>query len=191
LPAPSISRDDAVARLFEVFRDHGYAGASLADLAYATGLGKSSLYHYFPGGKEDMALAVLAYADAWMNEHALAALRGTGTPRVRLQRMLDALDELYAHGESVCLLGTLVLGGSRDRFQKQLHAAFSRWLDAIVAVLNEAGIPRAVARERAEDAIARIEGALILSAGLDDPAPFRRTLRRLAKDLLAVPEDAT
>jgi AcrR family transcriptional regulator len=184
MPAASLTREAAVARLFPVFRDRGYAGASLAELAKASGLGKSSLYHYFPGGKEDMALAVIDYADAWLHQHVLRALRGTGAPRARLGRMLSALDRLYAGGSNGCLLGALVLGGARDRFQRQLHAAFSQWVDALAGLLEESGIPRTAARERAQDAIARIEGALILAGGLDDSAPFRRTLQRLPKDLL-------
>jgi TetR/AcrR family transcriptional repressor of lmrAB and yxaGH operons len=184
MAAANIAREEAVARLFPVFRDRGYAGASLAELAKASGLGKSSLYHYFPGGKEDMALAVIHYADAWLHEHVMGALRGAGTPRARLGRVLSALDRLYAGGTNACLLGALVLGGARDLFARQLHAAFSQWVDALAGLLEESGIPRIEARERAQDAVARIEGALILAGGLDDPAPFRRVLRRLPKDLL-------
>src|SRR5437762_12723369 len=45
--------------LGEVFRAHGYEGATLALITEATGLGKGSLYHFFPGGKAQMAAAVL------------------------------------------------------------------------------------------------------------------------------------
>lgn len=60
MPAALDEKEKAqiVGRLFIVFRDHGYEGASLADLSRATKLGKSSLYHHFPRGKEQMAEAV-------------------------------------------------------------------------------------------------------------------------------------
>ncbi|MFD2271320.1 TetR/AcrR family transcriptional regulator [Undibacterium arcticum] len=45
--------------IISVFRSEGYEGASLAKLSEATGLGRSSLYHHFPMGKEDMANAAL------------------------------------------------------------------------------------------------------------------------------------
>jgi hypothetical protein len=38
-------RKDALPALAEVFREHGFAGASLALISPATGLGKGSLYH--------------------------------------------------------------------------------------------------------------------------------------------------
>lgn len=53
-------RADAVSALAEVFREHGFEGASLSLLSKATGLGKGSLYNFFPGGKEEMMEAVLA-----------------------------------------------------------------------------------------------------------------------------------
>jgi len=61
MPAALDAKEKAeiVGRLFIVFQDKGYEGASLADLSQATGLGKSSLYHHFPRGKEQMAEAVL------------------------------------------------------------------------------------------------------------------------------------
>ena len=61
-PAP---KADIVRKLADVFSRHGYEGASLKLLSQATGLGRSSLYHYFPNGKEDMASAVLSSADTW------------------------------------------------------------------------------------------------------------------------------
>jgi TetR/AcrR family transcriptional repressor of lmrAB and yxaGH operons len=185
MPVPIVSYDDVVARLFAVFRNQGYAGASISQIAEATGLGRSSLYHYFPGGKEDMALAVLQHVESSMRERLFMPLRGSGAPAKRLKAMIDAYDEMYAGGRDVCLLGTLVLGGSRQRFQAQLKAIFEQWIAALEHLALEAGIPPKTARERGEDAVVRIQGALILAGALDDPAPFRRTLKSLAKDVLA------
>ena len=54
-----ITENQLLERLTRVFQDHGYQGASLSLIAEATGLGRASLYHRFPGGKTDMAVAVL------------------------------------------------------------------------------------------------------------------------------------
>lgn len=185
MPAALLPREEVVDRLMAVFRTYGYDGASLAELSKATGLGRSSLYHYFPGGKEDMARGVLDRIDAWLADTALAPLRGKGTPRKRLEAMLAALDAFYVGGSERCLLGNLVLGGSRARFQARLQGTFSTWIDALAALAVETGVSRKAARERAEDAVLQIQGALILAGGLDDPAPFRRVLRRIPDLLLA------
>jgi TetR/AcrR family transcriptional regulator, lmrAB and yxaGH operons repressor len=70
-------RSAAIPALAEAFREHGFEGASLAHLCEATGLGKGSLYHFFPGGKDEMAAAVLADVDAWITSLAVA-LRSCG-----------------------------------------------------------------------------------------------------------------
>ncbi|BDE08080.1 TetR family transcriptional regulator [Vulcanimicrobium alpinum] len=184
MPAALVPRDEVVARLQNVFRERGYDGASLSELSRATGLGKSSLYHYFPGGKDDMAIAVLERVDAWMRDRALLPLRGEGPPPKRLRAMLRALDTFYGGGRDACLLGTLVLGGGRTRFQQYLKDAFSGWVGALRDLAVEAGVPARIARDRAEDVVVRIEGALILAGALDDPAPFRRALRAAERDLL-------
>src|ERR1700739_652256 len=131
MPAAIVPYDDVVSRLFEVFRDQGYAGASITQIAEATGLGRSSLYHYFPGGKEDMALAVLQHVESTMRERVFTPLYASSSPAKRLRAMIEAYDEMYDGGRDACLLGTLVLGGSHERFQGELKALFKTWIDAL------------------------------------------------------------
>ena len=57
MPAQKITREDALDRITAVFRKWGYEGATLRMISEATGLGRASLYHHFPGGKDDMARA--------------------------------------------------------------------------------------------------------------------------------------
>jgi TetR/AcrR family transcriptional repressor of lmrAB and yxaGH operons len=185
MPAPLISRDEVVSRLLAVFQRLGYDGASLAELSRGTGLGKSSLYHYFPNGKEEMALAVLRRVHAWIEGKVVAPLQSQGSPKERLERMLDALDSSYASGKNPCVLGNLVVGGARQLYQRQLRSTFSAWVEGLERLALEAGISRRTARERAEDVVLQIEGALVLSCGLDDPTPFRRMLRKIPKEFLA------
>ncbi|WP_119418512.1 TetR/AcrR family transcriptional regulator [Desertibaculum subflavum] len=185
MPAPLIPRDEVVLRLLPVFQRYGYDGASLSELSKATGLGRSSLYHYFPGGKADMGRAAIECGARWLRDNAIAPLSGAGTPAKRLGRMLKNLDGLYAGGRASCLLGNLVIGESRQLFQAELAQVFQRWIDALAALAAEAGLPRAEAAKRAQDAVIRIQGALIVGGGLGDTAPFRRTLARIPADLLA------
>jgi TetR/AcrR family transcriptional regulator, lmrAB and yxaGH operons repressor len=189
MPAALMTREEVLAILLETFRRDGYDGASLAALSKATRLGKSSLYHYFPGGKADMINQVLDLVDAWVESQLLEPLRGTGTPAVRLERMLDTLSGFYEQGAKACILGRLCASVDRPRFQPRLEHMFARLIAALTELIVETGIPRKAARQRAEDAVIRIQGALILSQGVADTAPFRRTMRSLQSQLLAPGED--
>ena len=184
MPAALMSKDDMLARLMALFREKGFDGASLADISAATGLGKSSLYHHFPDGKEEMAQQVLAYLETQLEQAIFEPLRGSGSPRKKLDRMLDALDRFYDGGKRACLLERLCASVDAKRFRRPLGRAFATWIDAVEALGVEAGLPPALARRRAEDMVVRIEGALIVAAGSGDPEVFARALRDLRDSVL-------
>ena len=185
MPPATLTRDQAIDRLMMVVRKYGYDGASLAELSKSTGLGKSSLYHHFPGGKDDMVRAVLDRLEAQLRDSLFAPLAGGGTPRRRLDEMVRTLDAFYRGGREACVLANLVLGSTRKRFHKQLSRIFEAWIEAIAGALADAGLARTLARARAEDAVLRIEGALVLAGAVADPSVFARTLRQLPVELLA------
>jgi AcrR family transcriptional regulator len=171
-------------RLMDLFREKGFDGASLTDISKSTGLGKSSLYHHFPDGKEEIARQVLVHLEEQLENALFEPLRSIGTPKQKLNRMLDTIDSFYEGGRKACLLERLCASVDAKRFRRPLSRAFHAWMDAVEALGVEAGLPRAIARIRAEDLVARIEGALILSAGTDDTSVFARTIRDLRETVL-------
>jgi TetR/AcrR family transcriptional regulator, lmrAB and yxaGH operons repressor len=184
VPPALLARDEVIDRLLSVLRRKGYAGASLRELSIATGLGKSSLYHHFPDGKDDMVLAVIAQVGQRLHDNVFLPLRTAGDPRRRLQAMVRTLSAFYENGDAPCVLAQLALAGGNERFRQPLSAIFSEWIDAIASVLRDAGAPRATAKLRAEDAVLRLEGALVLSDALNDSSVFVRTARTLTASLL-------
>ncbi len=185
MPTPLLPRDEVIARISDIFRDHGYDGASLSEISKATGLGKGSLYHYFPGGKDEMATAVLERVIGNMDGAVYTPLRATGAPATRLKAMLRALDAIYDGGRNACVFAALTHGESRVKFQAELTRAFREWIDALRDVAVDAGIPRSEALRRAEDSVARIQGALTIAGALGDPTPFRRALKTIEREFLA------
>jgi TetR/AcrR family transcriptional regulator, lmrAB and yxaGH operons repressor len=185
MPAAILSKDEVLDLLLNTFRERGYEGASLAELSTVTGLGKSSLYHYFPGGKEEMAEQVLAYMDRQLTTNLYEPLRSAHPPAKKLAMMLDALDAFYEGGRKACLLERLCASVDRTRFRRPLRDAFTAWMDAVEGICLEAGLSRGVARARAEDFVVRVEGALIVCAGTDDCSVFARTMKDLRSSVLS------
>ncbi len=173
------AREAAIPVLAEVFREHGYEGASLALLGDRTGLGKGSLYHAFPGGKAEMAEAVLDAIEAWFETRIYAPLRDEPDPRAALDRMLTETDAYFRSGGRACLVGAFALTDGRDRFAVRIARYFTGWRDALAAALTRAGFSSADAADRAEEAVSAIQGGLVLTRALDDPAAFGRMLARL------------
>lgn len=184
MPRPLMTREKLLDLLLTMFRRTGYDGTSVADITAATGLGKSSLYHRFPGGKEEIAVALLEHLSARLRP-VLESLRDDRSPRVKLDALLEAVDVLYDGGRMACLLERLSASADRSRFAEPLHRSFDAFIGAFEGLCREARLTATVARARAEDAVVRIEGSLVLAAGTGDPAVFRRALESLRATLLA------
>jgi AcrR family transcriptional regulator len=182
---PVAERAELLPLLGEVFRAHGYEGATLALITQATGLGKGSLYHFFPGGKQQMAAEVLDEIDRWFEANIFAPLRQTVDPGRAVAAMIKAVDDYFHSGHRVCLVGVIALGASRDTFAGQVHDYFARWHDALAMLLMRSGVSAAEARRRAEDALLTIQGALVLARARDDAKIFGRAMAQLQVRLLA------
>ncbi|MBD1914850.1 MULTISPECIES: TetR/AcrR family transcriptional regulator [Cyanophyceae] len=180
---PTAAKQTYVPPLLDLFRQYGYDGVSLSKISQATGLGKASLYHHFPGGKDDMVTTVLDTLDQRLQETALDALNSEGDALARLTRMGDRICEAYNHGQKPCMLASLMLGSAKDDFQPQVQGMLRRWMGAIAAVLTQSGMPESLAQERSEEALIAIQGALIMARAMDDAAIFERTMQRLPQQL--------
>lgn len=187
MPLNKVSDQQMFDQLLEVFRVHGYEGASLSLISEATGLKRASLYYRFPGGKEEMAKSLLEHVDELFATEILAPLNESGDPKTRIRQMARHLDAFYQGGRGSCLLDTLSLGGTNTGLLKDIHASISAWIDAMANVAREAGLSAAKARRRAEEALVQIQGSLVVARITGDPAPFMRALKTLP-DLLTDPD---
>ncbi|MBO3457206.1 TetR/AcrR family transcriptional regulator [Aetokthonos hydrillicola Thurmond2011] len=178
-----MSKDTVIAQLREVFRRYGYEGTSLSKISEATGLGRASLYHYFPKGKEEMAATVLERVSAELEEHLLKPLQGKEKPITRIRAMGKTLSEFYNSGQSSCFIDILSIGEAQTLFQAPLRRTLTALIDAIAQVLIEAGQDKKSAHQHAEDALIQIQGALVLSRCLGNSKPFQRVIAKLPEIL--------
>lgn len=165
--------------LAEIFRERGYAGTSLSEITLRTGLGKGSLYHFFPGGKEEMAKAVLDDVSDWFEVNVFRPLHQTEDPAKGIDHMFRAVNGFFNSGRRICLVGAFALDDTRDRFASEIQAYFSAWVEALELALKACGFASKPAKETAEEVVAGIQGALILARSRQEPGIFTRALARL------------
>jgi TetR/AcrR family transcriptional repressor of lmrAB and yxaGH operons len=191
MPKTAAGREDVIPVLAEVFRRYGYEGASLARITEETGLGKGSLYHFFPGGKEEMAAAVLAHIDDWFQRNVYAPLRQARSPHEGLAAMFEQVSRYFVSGRKVCLVGVFALGNERDRFAQAVAAYFRDWASSLASTLERGAVDPDTARALAEEILGGIQGALVLARAWDDAAVFARITDMLReRTLSATAEDA-
>lgn len=179
-------REDVIPMLGEIFRTYGFEGASLARICEGTKLGKGSIYHFFPGGKEEMAQAVLAQVDEWFKRHVFEPLLEGADAVAGIGAMFDEVASYFLSGRRVCLVGVFALGNERDRFTDCIRDYFAAWIDALAAALERTGREPREAKALAAEVVGGIQGALVLARALDQTEIFSNTLISLRDRVLSV-----
>lgn len=179
---PKIEDKDLLERLLMVFRSNGFEATSLDIIARETGLKKASLYYRFPGGKVEMADAVLGYVDEWFTAHVLSQLGAEGQPLVRLTRALESIELFYDEGRCSCVLESLSLGARDNKISDHLANTTEAVLLAFCQVAKDAGFEDHAANLFAEDALITIEGTLILQRLRPERHVFARSLQKIIRD---------
>jgi AcrR family transcriptional regulator len=173
----TIDDSSLVESLFDVFRNHGYEGATISQLSAATGLKKSSLYHRFPAGKDDMVKAVVLYVSAQLHSRIIEPLLNQKeTPQKRFNNMTSVLEDFYADGKKNCLLNVLNLGESKSEINALLNKGYDAWLTALTKLATEAGITQRDAEIRSEHFLIAVEGALVIQRLTNNTKTFRNTM---------------
>jgi len=122
MPAALLSKPEILDRLMLLFRQRGYDGASLADIAEVTGRQVQPLSPLSGGKNRDGARGEAHLASKL--EPALERVRGPGTPRTKLNAFLGVVEEVYDSGRLACLLERLCASAERKKFAKPLRSTF-------------------------------------------------------------------
>jgi TetR/AcrR family transcriptional regulator, lmrAB and yxaGH operons repressor len=149
--------------LFDIFRNHGYEGTTISLLSEVTGLQKSSLYHHFPKGKEDMLKAVVGFVSGQIHQHVIAPLLNKQVkPEKRFSDLIATIKVFYCDGRKNCLLNVLNLGETKTEINKLQNDDYIAWLDALIQLGKEAGLNQLEAKNWAERFLVIVEGALVI-----------------------------
>jgi TetR/AcrR family transcriptional repressor of lmrAB and yxaGH operons len=160
-----------------LFRRQGFASTGLIEILAKSGAPKGSLYHHFPGGKDELAVAAVDMAGERMAEtlQALAAEAGADAAAfVRGYCRVMAGWMAESDFRSGCPIATTMLEAvpRSEPIRAAGAAAFDRWIAVAAGVFAAAGFDRAAAAAHAEALIAMIEGALILARVRRSTAPI-------------------
>ncbi len=164
---PASARDRILAAATQLFQRRGYHGVGTAEILDQAQATKGSMYHHFPLGKEQVAVAAVGQ----IRDDLLALLgklRGDGRS---LDEAIRQLAKGIAHWMKAsawregALLSSASIGVVPElpRLHAAIKEAFDAWRDDLVAQLGAAGWRRASAQAMAHTIVASIEGAMILA----------------------------
>lgn len=182
---------DAAARRFAV---QGYAGTGLKAVAEDADAPFGSIYHFFPGGKDQLAEHMIRTQGPEFMAMVLAVLDERDDPLEALTHCFTtAAERLVASGYAdACPIATMALDvASVNEPLRQASAdAFSEWVDAGTAWFGRWIADAATARDLATSFVMLTEGAFMLSRAAREIEPLAiagRTMTALTRAHLRDP----
>lgn len=156
----------------ELFRRNGYAGTGLKQIVAEASAPFGSLYHFFPGGKEQLGeevirtsgLAYIALFDLFIApaDDVVSGIEAFFAAGIAT---LEATD--YVEG---CPIATVALevASTNEPLRKATADVFTAWIDAGTGKFAKFGLSREAARTLTITAVNNLEGAFVLCRSLRD-----------------------
>ncbi len=178
-----VNRETLIDSFAAVFRRHGFEGASMSELSKEAGLQKASLYHRFPGGKEEMAQAVLDRVGHIIEEQIIIPLDDPNiTPDEKADILIQSIRTIYNEGCNSCLFNVLSYPTTeKSPFSDTIKKAFETLGSTISHLLQEYGMDVLKAEQNAQTILMLIQGSLVLSRGIDSTVPFQNAMELIEK----------
>jgi len=171
--------------LLSVFSAKGFEGASLMELAAACNRSKASLYHHFPGGKQEMIEQLVARCQYTLDQQAFACLRklkGKKAARKGLTKFVQGFADYLAEHQGNCLLATLALT-QPGLLGVQQEQQLARWQATLRQACEQLGHKPKPANRLAQASLARLYGSLTL-VGMGSDISMNQACKWLKRDLL-------
>jgi AcrR family transcriptional regulator len=170
------TRDRIIDAAAELFGRHGYTGTGLKQISQQSGAPFGSLYHFFPGGKEQLTADTLRWSghgyqllvEAVFDSapDILSGLRDCFAGAAEVLRQTDYAD--------ACPIETVALevASTNETLRQVTAEIFEAWIESGTVRFRAAGLEPDTARRLSIATIAALEGAFVLSRAMKSTEPL-------------------
>ncbi len=166
--AATNTKDRILDTTAELFRRYGYTGTGLKQIVQRANAPFGSLYHFFPGGKEELGAEVIRRSGRMYQELVTPILTSGGSD------VLTGLANVYTGAaavlqdtdyEDACPIATVALevASVNETLREATAEVFESWVESATSYFTGAGIAETQARQLAIGMIAALEGAFVLA----------------------------
>ena len=182
-------RDRMIAGAVRLLAQQGLQATSFAEVLQLTGAPRGSIYHHFPGGKDQLVAAAVEAA-GWQ---ALSVLDGlAGEPPERIAESFLGLWRLLLErtgNTTGCAVLAVTVATRDDDLLARAGEVFRAWRARLTTLFEAGGLPGAEAF--AVTLIAATEGAVVLARAERSIAPFETVADYLLAQVRAASPTAT
>ena len=168
----------------ELFRRHGYNGTSLSQVSEAAAATTGSIYHFFPGGKEALAVAVIHSTGSVYRQLFEMIVAEAPNPQTAFTNFFDGAAQVLVESDFIdpCPIGTIAreVASTNVPMRQAAQAAFDSWVEAATVYLTDAGVELGQASDLATLFVTTTEGCFILCRTKRSTEPLAAVARLIA-----------
>jgi TetR/AcrR family transcriptional regulator, lmrAB and yxaGH operons repressor len=163
----ALHKDNIVRTAMRLFRQQGYASTGLQQILVESAAPKGSLYHYFPGGKEELGKAAVMLAGQLMGEMLSDLATKYEKPAAFVHAYCSVMAKWMEESEfrSGCPIATTMLETAPHSplLTEAGVEVLDHWISIIAPVFVRSGLSMHDAKLKSQLLIASMEGALLLA----------------------------
>ncbi|RNL80605.1 TetR/AcrR family transcriptional regulator [Halostreptopolyspora alba] len=175
--AGTTTRERIVDATAALLRRQGYDGTGVKQIAREAGATLGSLYHFFPDGKEQLAVAALRRDSENYTALLREALDSSDDPAEAVAACALSLAERLRESDwrDGCLVAAAALEnvGRSPTIQVAWKESLAVWQEQIAARLRACDVRPEIADDTACTVLSTLEGAEVLSRITSDDKPLR------------------
>ncbi len=151
----------------ELFRRYGYTGTGLKQVVADANAPFGSLYHHFPGGKQELGAEVIRRSGRMYYELVATVIGAAPDVVTGIADAFTAAAEVLRATDyaDACPIATVALevASSNEPLREATAEVFESWIRGLADAFVDAGLDAAQARALSISFIAMLEGAFVLS----------------------------
>lgn len=183
LPPPRATRERLIEAMLDVLPRKGYHGVGLTELLTQAQAPKGVLYHHFPGGKAELAVAAIEAVVEQLTKGLGQLMARTNDPADALAAWMEGAQRRLAGSqyERGCPLATIALESTPDdvAIRQALANGFAAIRATLATALATAGMEPTPARDMAALMVSAYEGALLQARVAGQPDSMQHTAQAL------------
>ncbi len=172
----SAARDSIIVKTCELLELQGYHATGLNQIIKESGSPKGSLYHYFPGGKEELAVESVEYIGGLVLQRIERHLAEVEAPdqavRGFIEMVAAGVERADYRGGGPITTIALEVASTSERLRKVCQGIYDSWRALFADKLRAGGIDSMRAFQVGALIVAALEGGIILARTERSPAPL-------------------
>lgn len=168
----STTRERVIEASRALFMERGYSASGLKQISEASAAPIGSLYHFFPGGKAELAAETLRSSGAAYQMLVEAIFDAAPDIVTGVRNCFEGAAEVLRATDyaDACPIATVALevASSDERLRLVTAEVFEAWLESAATRLEQGGVHPSRAWELATILVASLEGGFLLSRAAKD-----------------------